>query len=331
MHKTTLIGLVVFSFISAAIAEEMSGDETVAGKNHSGNLQKLFPDPSSIDQGLRVKDYKEYHPGSLWDYINGGADAYLDLGFVKVGTREYVIELDQEAHLTVDVYDMGSREGAYGIYCGEANPQAAALEVGVAGYLSGSSATFWSQRYYVTIRTDHKHKAITGIMKKMSTQVSTRIGEPGRLPVEVNLFPQGDQAKAGQRFAFQNLLGVSELAGFSCRYKKNEETLTLHLCHFPSQDQAQRGWEGFCKRLRTPPLQQNSHEFTYSDKYLGDGRLIRQGTYFAIAQGFTPKDEKSSWALGLFKEFRERITKAVASEKEQQDQASPVKNSEAQN
>ena len=61
----------------------------------------------------KILSEKEYTGKSLWGYINGGADLYLEYGFEKLTVQE--IDKD-EVLLKVNIYKMEDAEAAFGIF-----------------------------------------------------------------------------------------------------------------------------------------------------------------------------------------------------------------------
>ncbi|MBI5021671.1 MAG: hypothetical protein HZB59_09555 [Ignavibacteriales bacterium] len=68
--------------------------------------------PSDIPDGQIIRTV-QYDHNSLWGYINGGADIYLEYGFMKVTAQEVRID---SFHFKVDIYEMNSPEAAFGIF-----------------------------------------------------------------------------------------------------------------------------------------------------------------------------------------------------------------------
>lgn len=68
--------------------------------------------PSDIPDG-QISRTEQYDHNSLWGYINGGADLYLEYGFKKVTAQEVLID---SFHFKVDISEMNSPEAAFGIY-----------------------------------------------------------------------------------------------------------------------------------------------------------------------------------------------------------------------
>ncbi|MBA4313056.1 MAG: hypothetical protein C0417_10550 [Chlorobiaceae bacterium] len=68
--------------------------------------------PSDIPDGQIIRT-EQYDHNSLWGYIDGGADLYLEYGFSKVTAQEVLID---SFHFKVDIYEMNSPEAAFGIF-----------------------------------------------------------------------------------------------------------------------------------------------------------------------------------------------------------------------
>jgi hypothetical protein len=146
----------------------------------------------------------------------------------------------------------------------------------------------------------------------MAGLVSSRIGEPGELPTELGLFPDKDRVPGGERYAARNLLGIGPLKGFSCRFEKEGEELTLHLSRYESETEVVKAEEALAGRLglSTAVIRKSPGAF-FDSKYLGRGRVLRSGAYLGIAQGLTGQEEKgSSWEEDLVAEFFKTVTAA---------------------
>ena len=63
--------------------------------------------------GWKLTEFKTYHGQALYDYINGGAEVYLEYGFSKVEVGYYG---KSEQEFLVEVYRMTSPQAALGIY-----------------------------------------------------------------------------------------------------------------------------------------------------------------------------------------------------------------------
>jgi hypothetical protein len=280
-------------------------------------IEAFFPRPESIDPAMQEEAYTEYDRGSLFDYINGGAEVYLDLDFVKVGARDYVIDLGEETYFTLDVYDMCEPVNAFGIYSAERYGDIPPVKVGVEGYMGGGALVYWSGRYYVKVRADDEGKAVNALLMKMARHVANRIGEPGRPPAELQLFPKKNRVKASEKYAARNLLGHGFLKGFSCKFKEKAVELTLYLCHYAAKEEAIRAEKGFLGKLKPPAVPaEDGNGFVFDNKYYGRGRIVRVGNYLGIVQITAEKGKKpGGWAQEVIHAFFERIGEAAMKEK----------------
>lgn len=91
-----------------------------------------------------------YTSDNLWNYINGAADGYLDYGFEKLKTGRFQ---SGATEITIDIYDMGNKLNAYGIYVTERADEYTPLHIGVEStILPPSEANMLKNQYYIFIR-----------------------------------------------------------------------------------------------------------------------------------------------------------------------------------
>jgi hypothetical protein len=91
----------------------------------------------------------EYTPDTLFEYINGAARMYLSYGFVGLTHARYLHGEEGRITIDLDIYDMGSKLGAYGIYSNGRPPHADTQEWGSQGDSSGKVAVAWKGRLYI--------------------------------------------------------------------------------------------------------------------------------------------------------------------------------------
>jgi len=117
-----------------------SGEKPAAG---GGGLAELLPKASSMD-GWRIADGPtDYDSETLYEYLNGGAPLYLEFGFKGMVHVRYQLGDDSLSSVTIDVYDMGSDLGAFGLYRSGRPPRAEVRDWGAEGYRSGTVAAAW--------------------------------------------------------------------------------------------------------------------------------------------------------------------------------------------
>jgi len=151
----------------------------------------------------------EYYIGDdLFSLINGGADLYHEYGFREVAVAQYVFTSGDT--VKAEVYDMGSPEGAWGIYSITETTNALPFYTGMAGRQGEGFAQFIKGRYMVYIY----HRG-TDIFKLqylggcLSTAMEGSYAEPHLMKVLENL--EGEKDKV---VYFKGNLGLSSVYSF---------------------------------------------------------------------------------------------------------------------
>ena len=73
-----------------------------------------------MDSWEPYDELMRYGADNLYDFINGGAEVYVEYGFAQVITQEYVKGDDS---IIFTIYEMGSPEAAFGIFSYNRTPQ----------------------------------------------------------------------------------------------------------------------------------------------------------------------------------------------------------------
>ncbi|MFO7754814.1 MAG: DUF6599 family protein [Bacteroidales bacterium] len=141
-----------------------------------------FPRVGGIDlYGLDIKSEKTYTRESLFGYMNGGAELYLEYGFDRLAVTE--IELGDIGY-KLEVYRMDDRAAAFGIY------SVSVFRCDTSGHIvdyscqSDYQLQFCKGPYYVSIVNDagsreavQKSTMIAGTMESMIEESSFSIND----------------------------------------------------------------------------------------------------------------------------------------------------------
>ncbi|MDM8008952.1 MAG: hypothetical protein QUV05_22665 [Phycisphaerae bacterium] len=87
---------------------------------------------------------------NLYEKIDGKEGMFRSFHFVALRFAQYTHAQTQES-FDAYIYDMGEPVNAFGIYMGERSPTAKAWSLGRDAYVSGSSAFFCKDKYYVHV------------------------------------------------------------------------------------------------------------------------------------------------------------------------------------
>lgn len=186
----------------------------------------LLPDDGAV-AGWTRKSVKVYGADNLWEFIDGGAEAYLACGHQEVVTSEYVNPAEPSSVL-LDVYRLADPRGAFGIYSQEATAGADFRPIGTEGYAHGTVVNFWSGPYYVKLTTYRESESLTKAMITLAEAVSRKIGPASAPPQELTWFPHDGLVPHSVRYLPVRVLGQPYLSnGFEARYRDGGAEYTL--------------------------------------------------------------------------------------------------------
>ena len=186
MKHVVVLVLIVFVGTSTILAQEFP------------QLQNWKPQ-SEVDT---------YYPENLWEYINGAAEQFLAYGFQQLDSREVV---QDSVSVIIDIYNMGSRLNAFGIYFTEKSDDVESLPIGVESVvLPPYQALLLIGIYYVKV--DIFEGELT---KQVAIPLLHSIAEalPGEktYPVEFDLLPKKGLVEGTAMFRKKAFLGLSDL------------------------------------------------------------------------------------------------------------------------
>ena len=148
-----------------------------------------------------------YGPDSLYQYIDGGADIYLLYDFKDLLHQDFK---SGAAELTVDIYEMGKTEDAFGIYAAERSPTYKFISIGGEGYRDNGVFNFLQDRYYVKLSGSGPN--VDGFLDQFARLLSTRIGGVRTLPVLLEKLPRENQVPHSGQYVRKDPLGHAFLA-----------------------------------------------------------------------------------------------------------------------
>lgn len=164
-----------------------------------------------------------YKPENLYEYINGAADAYLAYDFQLLLTRDFSYK---NLKFSVDIYDMGSRLNAFGMYKTECPQDCNRLKIGVEAVVSPPyQCLLLKDSYYVKVNVfDGEFSKKTGeaVLKAIDSALEGSV----ELPEELKLLPEKFKVKNSEGYNREAFLGLSILQRcVYAKYEKNGESI----------------------------------------------------------------------------------------------------------
>ncbi len=241
MTRTVILRflLLVFGFnISFGGQQEPTGDSAPVSEQLRKTLASLLPQGSDV--GARLTEGPAfYSPGNLYEYIDGGAEAFVGYDFVALAHAVYQ---RGDAEITVDVYDMGRPDNAFGIYSSERSPEYSFISIGAEGYQGDLLINFLHDRYYVKLSAFSDTQKGPGLLEPFARWISSAVGTAPSLPKPLSLFPAANLLPHTQTFVLRSPLGREFLSpAYTARYSLAANTETVVVLSFAENAEAARG------------------------------------------------------------------------------------------
>lgn len=250
------------------------------------DIFQLLPPVSAEEEWTWGDEPVTHNPEDLFEYLNGGAPQYLSYGFVSLLHSRYVFRNRDLESVTLDIYDMGSSLGAYGIYSSGRPRGISFKNWGVEGYRSGTVAAAWKGRIYVHTSADEDTPVLIDKLEAVMEHVMKAVpGESSWPPAELSALPERGRVYGSERYIGKNLLGHSFLpGGFLANYESESGEGLLFLSHLGSADKAREAFDLFRlfesergELLRKGEFGDSS--FWAEDPGLGEGVVVLKKAY----------------------------------------------------
>lgn len=200
-----------------------------------------------------------YDRKTLFQYINGAAEVYLAYDFRQAFARKLV--KPGQPPITVDVFDMGSSEDAYGIFTFER--ESGDVGIGQDSEYAAGLLRFWKGRYFVSILADRETSSTRKAVMALGKAVESRIKSIGARPKMLAYLPKENLIHNDIRF-FHRKSGldyqfyISERNVFAldantdvllARYKLGDAKVRLILVQYPAEESAKSALDSFIKAI----------------------------------------------------------------------------------
>lgn len=242
--KKLLPALILLSLIASSPVlgqEEGDGDsdapEITLTDKQKQELLDLFPDADKL--GVTPVEQPEFFSESnLFEYINGGADAYHSYDFVSLIHQDF----DKgKTTVTVDIYNMGESLNAFGIYSAERSPRYRFVSLGAQGYESKDCIYFLQDSYYIQlVAYSRDRKPTDKLLQAFAKAISAQIKKGKELPKIVTCLPQKNLVANTETYLKKAPIGHAFLApALTAKYVIQDVTCTLLLSQAKSTQDAE--------------------------------------------------------------------------------------------
>jgi hypothetical protein len=182
---------------------------------------------------------------NLYELINGGADIYAAYGLREMVTADYRSRSAKRIEVSIEIYDLGRVEGAFGrmarFLSGRRDPTGAGvgLPPGLVehGLFGGSDAIFCKGPYLVhLVLVDASPHATAesmtqvgqAVLPPIAAALAGRMGDSRSRPALLGRFPETGRIRRGEAWEPRDPAGVSGVgAGYSVRYRAGQRDWVL--------------------------------------------------------------------------------------------------------
>jgi len=259
------------------------------------DLGKLLPSALSLEDWTVAEGPVELSPDELWEYLNGGAPLYLGYGFRRLAHVRFQLGDDELASITLDVFDMGSDLGAFGIYSSGRPPGAELRPWGTEGYRSGTVAAAWKASHFVHAEADEDRPELIEMLERLIVGVCGEIvGDPA-FPEILSRLPAEGLVAHSERYIAEDLLGHSFLpGGVLAEYEIDGHKAQLFFSDLETAEAADEAiaelrdhrskWGEILGEV--PSVGAGGYRFSHPG--LGSGTVVRIGRFVAGVQSEVP-------------------------------------------
>jgi len=232
-------------FPPQSLASGDSAPRTQARDNAQKHLLSFVAEPlpgHPVVQGAS----SFYSPDNLYQYMDGAADIFLLYNFQVLLHQDFK---SRQAELSVDIFDMGSTEDAFGMYAAERSPSYNFLDIGIEGYRNKGILNFLQDRYYVKLAGFGPSS--DDLLERFARLLSERIAGARSFPPLLEKLPQEHRVKHSEQFTRKDPLGHPFLSpAYIVRYKQgeSESKIVVSVAKDPAEARARR--ESLAKYFR---------------------------------------------------------------------------------
>jgi len=239
----------------------------------------------------------DYDSETLYEYLNGGAPLYLKFGFEGMAHVRYQFGDNSLSSVTLDVFDMGSDLGAFGLYRSGRPPEAGVRDWGAEGYRSGTVAAAWKGSVSIHAEADEDQPKLIEAMENLVAQVAKSVVGGTSLPQIIDLLPSDGLVPWSERIVAEDMMSHAFLpGGVLATYRVAGDEGTVFFSHLASETAITEAmaalrahheqWGEIVRDIDSI----GDGGFRFSDPGLGSGAVVSLGSYVVGVHGDLPSE-----------------------------------------
>jgi hypothetical protein len=264
-------------------------------------LEDLIPEPASREGWQIAEGPTSYTPDTLWEFLDGGAPRYLDYGLVRMVHVRHQLGDDPLSSVSLEVYQMGSELGAFGIYSSIRPPGSSVRSWGAEGYRSGNDSAAWMGTLFVHASADDERPELIEVMEKLVSRVCATVIAEVSPPSVLAPLPQENLVPYSERYVASDLLGHAALpGGVLATYEIDGRRGDLFFSELENAAAADAAVEAFrSEKERWAEVSGATGGFRFEDPGGESGTVLRSGRFVIGVQGDLPFDAREALLRAL--------------------------------
>ncbi len=199
-----------------------------------------------------------YNRKTIFDYIDGAGEVYLAYGFQDLLVRNFAnLDEPDQPEITVELFDMGSSEDAFGIFSHSREGDEG--EIGQGSQYQAGLLYFWKGRFFTCVLTKRETPSAKQAVMALGKAIANAITESGSKPQLLNYLPEDGLIHQSIRYfhthpmlnyhyfvATENILRLdASTSAVLARYQHPEGKSYLLLIDYPTPAQAKNAYDSF--------------------------------------------------------------------------------------
>jgi len=163
---------------------------------------------------------RNYTADNLYEYKDGGAEGYLQYGFVRM---QGVTCSSAGNTMDIDVSEMSDADSAYGMFAANADPGLPIARLGMGGQVQKQSASFAKGKYYaeLVVTAANPDSDQSAMLKAFASAMLERLEGRETPPEALAWFLEEDLGSV--QVVPQSVLGLRELkSGYVAKYRQGQ-------------------------------------------------------------------------------------------------------------
>ncbi len=236
----------LFHFLWIVLLVASCGQKATTPPPAAISLRDVFPGNNAISGWTRDGNTETYTGDTLYDLVDGQADAFFAYNFEQVAVQSYASE---DNVLRIEIWQLATPADAYGLFTRNRSGEPA--NIGNEGDTDpGRRLAFWQDRYYAQVRGRQALEDATlcafaeAIVAALPTGGETpalmsKLPPDGLLPRSAIFFRQEISIQDEIWLGGENILGLTaQTEGVLAHYTLNDARALLLMVQYPDADAA---------------------------------------------------------------------------------------------